>query len=55
MIALIQRVQRASVSIDNAVVGEIGQGLLILLGVEKGDDGQARRAAGGARAGLSYF
>ncbi|WP_210484914.1 D-aminoacyl-tRNA deacylase [Pantoea ananatis] len=38
MIALIQRVQRASVSIDNAVVGEIGQGLLILLGVEKGDD-----------------
>lgn len=38
MIALIQRVQRASVSIDHAVVGEIGQGLLILLGVEKGDE-----------------
>lgn len=38
MIALIQRVQRASVSVDHAVVGEIGQGLLVLLGVEKGDD-----------------
>lgn len=38
MIALIQRVQRASVSVDHAVTGEIGAGLLILLGVEKGDD-----------------
>lgn len=38
MIALIQRVQRASVSVDQQVVGEIGAGLLVLLGVEKGDD-----------------
>ncbi|WP_313655834.1 D-aminoacyl-tRNA deacylase [Pantoea sp.] len=38
MIALIQRVQRASVSVDQDVVGEIGTGLLVLLGVEKGDD-----------------
>ncbi len=36
MIALIQRVTRASVSVDNATVGEIGAGLLVLLGVEKG-------------------
>ncbi len=40
MIALIQRVSRASVSVDNATVGEIGAGLLVLLGVEKGDDEQ---------------
>lgn len=38
MIALIQRVQRASVSVDQQVVGEIDAGLLVLLGVEKGDD-----------------
>ncbi|EJL93535.1 D-tyrosyl-tRNA(Tyr) deacylase [Pantoea sp. BIGb0393] len=40
MIALIQRVSRASVSVDDATVGEIGNGLLVLLGVEKGDDEQ---------------
>ncbi|QDY43503.1 D-aminoacyl-tRNA deacylase [Candidatus Pantoea soli] len=40
MIALIQRVSRASVSVAAETVGEIGPGLLILLGVEKGDDEQ---------------
>ena len=37
MLGLIQRVSSASVSIDNAVVGKIDQGLLILLGIEKTD------------------
>lgn len=43
MIALIQRVNHASVSIAGAVHSEIGQGLLLLLGLEKDDtfsDGQ---------------
>ncbi|MGF1762474.1 D-aminoacyl-tRNA deacylase [Aliivibrio kagoshimensis] len=38
MIALIQRVSDACVKVDGNRVGEIGQGLLVLLGVEKGDD-----------------
>ena len=40
MIALIQRVSRASVTVADEVTGEIGPGLLVLLGVEKDDDEQ---------------
>lgn len=37
MKALIQRVSRSNVTIDGNTSGEIGQGLLVFLGVEKGD------------------
>ena len=37
MIALIQRVSEASVSIDGKIVVSIGKGLLVLLGMEKDD------------------
>jgi D-tyrosyl-tRNA(Tyr) deacylase len=37
MIAVIQRCSKAKVSIRDTVVGEIGNGLLVLLGVEKND------------------
>ena len=37
MKALVQRVKRASVEIEGKLYSKIGQGMLILLGVEKGD------------------
>lgn len=37
MIALLQRVSTACVVVDGVTVGEIGRGLLVLLGVEAGD------------------
>src|SRR5579859_6951109 len=37
MRAVIQRVNRASVSVDGKIVGQIGPGLLVLLGVSRTD------------------
>ena len=55
MIALLQRVSEASVSVDNKLVGEIEQGLLVLLAIEPEDnEAKAKRLAErGSR--LSYF
>lgn len=38
MRALIQRVTEASVTVSGKRIGEIGQGLLVLLAVQRGDD-----------------
>lgn len=38
MIALIQRVQEARVVVEGGCIGEIGPGILALIGVEKRDD-----------------
>jgi len=46
MRSVVQRVARASVRVDRQVVGEVGQGLLVLLGVAQGDsDDDARWTA----------
>ena len=37
MRAVVQRVSRAKVSVNQDLVGEIGYGLLVLLGVSKND------------------
>jgi len=37
LIALLQRVTHAEVAVEGAVVGQIEQGILVLIGVEKGD------------------
>ncbi|MGN0858108.1 MAG: D-aminoacyl-tRNA deacylase [Stenotrophomonas sp.] len=46
MLALIQRVTQAQVSVDDQVVGAIGPGLLALVGIEPGDgNAQVQRLA----------
>ena len=37
MVAVIQRCRRAQVDVQNQVLGKIGIGLVVLLGIEKGD------------------
>jgi D-tyrosyl-tRNA(Tyr) deacylase len=55
MRALVQRVNRASVSVGGERVAAIGPGLLVLLGVRQGDTGaEADRLAGKLR-GLRVF
>jgi D-tyrosyl-tRNA(Tyr) deacylase len=46
MIGLLQRVGSASVTVDGAIVGAIGRGILVFVGVQRGDgDAQAERLA----------
>jgi len=46
LIALLQRVSRADVVVGGAVIAEIGRGLLVLVGVARGDsDREAERLA----------
>jgi D-aminoacyl-tRNA deacylase len=52
---VIQRVSAASVRVDGEVVGEIGRGLLVLAGIERGDRPEAVKAAADKLAGLRVF
>lgn len=55
MKAVIQRVRRASVTVDGVVSGAIGGGLLVLLGVGKGDTESAADYLAAKIAGLRIF
>jgi D-tyrosyl-tRNA(Tyr) deacylase len=53
--AVVQRVSSASVRVDGAVVGEIGRGLLVLLGVARDDTADDASLAAAKIAGLRIF
>lgn len=55
MIALLQRVKSARVEVDATTVGEIEQGVLVLLGVEKDDDAAKAHALAKRVAGYRFF
>lgn len=55
MRAVLQRVSRAAVRVDGETVGEIGPGLLVLLGVAAGDDEHAAARLAGKVARLRIF
>jgi D-aminoacyl-tRNA deacylase len=52
---ILQRVSAASVKVAGEVVGEIGRGLLVFVGVERGDGPEQARAAAEKLAGLRVF
>jgi D-tyrosyl-tRNA(Tyr) deacylase len=53
--AVIQRVNEASVTVDQQTVGAIGQGLMVLLGVAQGDTSQEAKSLAEKTAGLRIF
>ena len=55
MRAVLQRVSEARVCVGGATVGEIGQGLLVLLGVGQGDGAADARFLADKIAGLRVF
>ncbi len=52
---VIQRVQRASVTIDNQLFSEIGAGLMILVGVREGDELADMKWLAAKAAGMRIF
>jgi D-tyrosyl-tRNA(Tyr) deacylase len=55
MRAVLQRVTRASVSVDGEIVGKIGPGLVVLLGVAEGDGRDEARKLASKTAELRIF
>ena len=55
MRAVLQRVSRASVTVTGEQIAAIGAGILVLLGVEQGDDEKAADYLADKVAGLRIF
>ena len=55
MRAVVQRVTEASVSVDGKVISAVGEGLMVLLGVENGDTVQDARYLADKLTGLRIF
>ncbi|MEY2727493.1 MAG: D-tyrosyl-tRNA(Tyr) deacylase [Planctomycetota bacterium] len=55
MRAVVQRVTEASVTVDGAVVGQIGRGFLVLLGITHNDSSDDALWMAGKLAGLRVF
>jgi D-tyrosyl-tRNA(Tyr) deacylase len=55
MRALIQRVSEASVSVDGEIVGQIGRGVVVLVGVTHGDTSEQAEWLARKVAGLRIF
>ena len=55
MRAILQRVSSASVRVEGETVGQIGRGLLVLLGIEREDGLEEVRAMAEKMAGLRIF
>jgi D-tyrosyl-tRNA(Tyr) deacylase len=53
--AVVQRVAEARVRVEGEVVGEIGPGLCVLLGIERGDDESTAERLAGRVARLRIF
>ena len=52
---VVQRVSRAAVRVDGAVIGEIGRGALVLAGIAHGDTPELIERMADKLAGLRYF
>jgi D-tyrosyl-tRNA(Tyr) deacylase len=55
MRAVLQRVSSASVTVGDEVIGRIGNGLVVLLGIEQGDTAEDARALAEKTAHLRIF
>ncbi len=55
MRSILQRVTKAAVRVDGETVGEIGRGMLVLVGVEHGDGAADASALAAKLAGLRIF